>query len=70
MKKKKAVQQRPTVAHQKGDIHFVDGVECVVRYLNAGKAWLFPVHDDETPPALMRNVAIARLDEYGDLKLL
>lgn len=64
---KKAVK---ILEHKMGDKHFISGVECEVRFLNAGTAWVCPTHDCEDEPLVARHIAYARIDETGKVTLI
>lgn len=70
MKKAAKVSKLKTVKHNVGDKHFIDGIACVVRYLNAGQAWAFPELDDKEEPMFARHIAMARIDNHGKVTLL
>lgn len=65
---KQAKQQ--LVEHNIGDKHFIDNTECEVKYVNGGKAWVFPTADDEDTPMIASHIAYAKLDEYGNITIL
>ncbi len=58
------------ISHKMGDKHFIEGTECQVRYLNAGKAWLFPTTDDADEPLIARHIALAVIDEHGKVEVI
>jgi hypothetical protein len=45
-------------------------IACEIRFINAGKGWLFPIVDDPSDPTTGRHVAIAKIDEKGKVTLL
>ncbi len=58
----------PTVNLYVGLLQVIDGIACVVKYVNAGKAWLTPVVDMGHP--VSRHIAFATMTEYGEIKKL
>lgn len=58
--------RRPTVEHRMGDRHEVDGVLCEVKFINAGKAWVFPIVDDPDDSMVARHICYGKVNEYGE----
>lgn len=57
-------------AHKIGDKHFIDGTACVVRFVNAGSAWVSPELDDPESPGISRHIVFARISPMGKVTLL
>lgn len=64
------VAKKQIVEHSLGDKHFIDNIECEVKFINGGKAWVFPTTDDEDMPLTATHVCYAKLDEYGNVTVL
>lgn len=58
--------------HKLGDAHKIQGIPCMVRFVNAGRAWLFPLEDEQLNNGefIMRCSAIAKLDARGKITLI
>jgi hypothetical protein len=68
--KKKAAPKRPVtpaVIHEIGDPYVVDGVECVVRFVNGNLAWLAPKQEGTFHGT---HVAMAKVNEKGEVTKL
>lgn len=71
-KRKKSVQKpkKPKLLHKLGDKHFIDGIDCEVRFVNAGNAFICPTTDDNDTPLVARHIAYAIIDDQGEIKRL
>lgn len=71
MKKRKRKQaNKKLITHSLGTKHFVERIECTIRFINAGTAWLFPTTDDPDEPSVASHIAFARIDEEGKVTIL
>lgn len=73
MSKRKAkpeykAEKRVKFQHEVGDKHFIDNMQCEVRHVNAGQAWLSPTHSDPDEPLVAPHIAYAVMNEYGEVK--
>lgn len=68
----KAARKKQTIDHKLGDEHTIDGIACVIKYVNAGKGWLFPIQDTEGKGGRnhIRCLAYAKVDECGAITVL
>lgn len=53
-----------------GDKHWVDGVLCEVKFINAGTAFLCPTFDDDESKLIARHICFAKLSRSGKVTVL
>lgn len=58
------------LATQLGIKHVVEGVVCVVRYVNAGKGWLYPLIDDPDDKMVLKCCALGIVDANGRVRVI
>lgn len=61
-------RQSKEIVHKLGDKHFLNGVECIIKFVNIGIGFAFPTVDDEDTPYICTHICYAKL--YPDGKIV